>query len=162
MITIITGKINSGKTTTISLRYKSDSLGDGILSKKIMIEDKVYGFHGLRLANNFEFLFMIHEQFANHNPDNDEVFDIAYDIGPYHVLKNALQYIDETYEFILSNQISPVYFDEVGMLELQDKGFAKYVQRALQQDCDVVMTVRKDLVSKIVKKFHIEQYDLIK
>ena len=162
MITIITGKINSGKTTKISLRYKSDSLGDGILSKKIMIEDKVYGFHGVRLANDFEFLFMIHKQFANQNQNQDEVFDVAYDIGPYHVLTNALQYIDETYEFILSNHISPVYFDEVGVLELQDKGFAKYIQRAIQQESDVIMTVRKDLISKVVKKFNIEQYDLIK
>ena len=104
MITIITGKINSGKTTKIKQWYKSIASGDGIVSRKIMIENKVYGFHGFRLANDHDFLFMIHDQFTNQYLLENELVDFAYDIGPYHVLKDALQYIDETYEFILSNQ----------------------------------------------------------
>ena len=34
MVRIVTGKINSGKTTKIESIYKKNNLGDGIISKK--------------------------------------------------------------------------------------------------------------------------------
>lgn len=162
MITIITGKINSGKTTNIITHFELNRVGDGIISRKIMIEDRVYGFNGVRLSTNYEFLMMIHDQFSNPNPNIDAIFKYAYDIGPYHVLQNGLDYIDIAYHDIISNHISPVFFDEVGMLELQDLGFATYINQALENDLDIVMTVREDLISKITQKFSIENFEIVK
>ena len=162
MITIITGKINTGKTTRIKDYHQTIHKGDGIVSRKIMLEDRVYGFNGIRLTSNFEFLFMIHEQFSNQNSDEDTIFEYAYDIGPYHILKNGLDYIDKAYQDIISSHISPVFFDEIGVLELQDLGFAQHISNAIKNDLDIVMTIREDLVSKIVSKFEIHKYEVIK
>lgn len=162
MITIITGKINTGKTTKIKHFYETTLKGDGILSRKIMLEDRVYGFNGIRLSTNFEFLLMIHDQFSSNKKDVDDIFEFAYDIGPYHILKNGLEYIDQAYQEIISNHISPVYFDEVGVLEVQGLGFADYIKQALQHNLDIVMTVREDLVSSIIQTFHINKYEVIK
>jgi hypothetical protein len=63
VVKIITGKINSAKTTRIKNYYLKHKTGDGIISRKVMIDKNVFGYNAVRLSDNLEFPLMIHDTF---------------------------------------------------------------------------------------------------
>lgn len=63
MIKIVTGKINSQKTTRMMDLYLKDRKGDGFISQKIMNDQKVYGYHAMKLSSREKRLLMIHKDF---------------------------------------------------------------------------------------------------
>lgn len=164
MVRIVTGKINSGKTTKIESIYKKNNLGDGIISKKIMIGTDVYGFKARRLSDGYETMFMLHERYyskTNIIVDSDLNAMYDYEIGPYKVLSDALKMIDETYTTLLNDLTSPIYFDEVGKLELNNLGFSKYIKEAISKKLDIYMVIREDLIDGIVRKYDITEYLIV-
>lgn len=164
MVRIVTGKINSGKTTKLESIYRKTDQGDGFISKKIMIGTDVYGFKAKRLSDGYETMFMLHERYyAKDNlieyQDDDSAY--KYEIGPYKVLTKALDVIDETYTQLIEEEVSPLYFDEVGKLEVNDLGYAKYISLAISRNIDVYLVIREDLINMIVKKFDIKEYSIL-
>ena len=158
MVRIITGKINSGKTSKIKEIFNKTKNGDGFIAKKIMIGTNVYGFNAIRLSNNYEFPFMIHDRYnLETNQDN-----FVYVIGPYKIYKKSIEYIDKTSKALLDNLVTPLYFDEVGKLELSNQGYSQYIQKAISKNLDIYLTVREDLIIDIITKFKIKKYEIIK
>ncbi len=156
MVNIITGKMNSGKTTKLFNLYNSLKKGNGIISKKKMVGSSVFGFFGYILESKEEFPYMIHEhQLKKTN------LDFVYQIGPYFIYKKAQLYIEQFYIKLIDNNISPLYFDEVGKLELSNRGFYSSIKYALEKNIDIYMTVREDLVSSILKHFNILDYQIL-
>lgn len=161
MVRIVTGKINSGKTTRIETIYHKNNLGDGFISKKIMIGSDVYGFKAKRLSDGYETMFMLHDRYYSKNDiiiDFDEESKYDYEIGPYKVLTKAISLIDNTYKNLIDDSISPLYFDEVGKLELNGLGFYQHIKKALLKNLDIYMVVREDLIDEVIRKFDITEY----
>jgi len=154
MVTIITGKINSGKSTKVRKHFQDNLLGDGFVSKKIMIGDKVFGYNILKLSTKQETLFVIRDEFL------DEEKEITCQIGPYLFLKETLDYIEDEISFLIENNISPIYLDEVGQLELYDKCFDNILKKILDSNCDLVIAVRDDLLEEVVNKYGIKEYQI--
>ena len=164
MINIIIGKINSGKTTRMTQFYNKHPHGDGFISRKIMIGTDVYGFNAIRLSDKFEIPFMIHERYYFENEKisyEDEDIKYDYKIGPYHVLSSGIEFIEDTYINIFKKNVNPVFFDEVGKLELDELGYYKYIYKAISLNKDVFITVREDLLLDIIEKFKITKYEII-
>jgi len=164
VIKIVTGKINSGKTSRLKEIYKANQIGDGIISKKIMIDTDVYGFNGIRLSDNFEFPFMIHERYYFQNDlitYEDNSIESVYSIGPYKVLKSGMDFIDKTYNDLLDKSVTPLFFDEVGKLELSGKGYYKHLKRAIDNNVDILIAIREDLVIDLIEKFCIKEYQIV-
>jgi len=63
MIKIVTGKINSKKTTRMMDLYLADHQGDGFISLKVMSDQKVYGYHAMKLSSREKRLLMVHKDF---------------------------------------------------------------------------------------------------
>lgn len=164
MVKIITGKINSSKTTRITEHYLECKKGDGIISKKVMQDNKVFGYKASRLSDNLEFSFMIHEDFYNNDlyPEVD-VFDNKFSsqIGPYKVFTKAMKKVNSIYKDLIRRKVAPLYFDEVGKLEIEKNGFYKMIKKALKNDVDIIFTAREDLVEEIVDIFNISNYEII-
>lgn len=162
MVTIITGKMNSGKTTRIKNIFEHTEEGDGFISRKIMIGTDVYGFNAIRLSDGFEFPFMIHERYYYDESifSDDTGFAYIYEIGPYKVLKYAIEFIDGTYLKLIEKMISPLYFDEVGLLEVKGLGYAKHILSALNNKLDIIITAREDLILDIIEFFDITKYEI--
>ncbi len=165
MVKIITGKINSGKTTKLESIFHKNNLGDGFISKKIMIGTDVFGFKAKRLSDGYETMFMLHNRYFFEDKiisitDDDLTYD--YEIGPYKVLSKALKVIDETYKNLINDSVSPLYFDEVGKLEISGLGYARYIEKAMENNIDVYLVVREDLIDSIVRKFDIKEYLIVR
>jgi len=155
MINIITGKINSGKSTTMSKIYDENKLGDGYISVKRMTHDKVHGYDIVRLSDKTSQLLVIREEFYNN------IDDIACEIGPYLFLESTLKSIEESIENMIENNVSPIYLDEIGQLELYDQCFDKIFRKIIQSNTDCYVTVREDLVEKVIEKYQIKDYNII-
>ncbi len=157
MVNIITGKINSGKTTKIIELYHELNKGNGIVSKKYMIGKDVYGFNAVQLSDNLEYPFMIHKKQIK----SELLSSFIYNIGPYYVFDEAISKIEYFFNNLIKNKVQPIYFDEVGMLELEERGFYKLIKLAISSDLDIYMTAREDLVDRIIKKFEVKKYQII-
>lgn len=156
MIHIVTGKINSGKSSTLLTLYQQHGQGDGFISVKRMHYDKVHGYDLLRLQDLSTRPFVSHELFAN-----DQDREIACQIGPYRFYKDVL--IDITTQIMTSidNGVSPLFIDEIGILELQHKCFAPLLKHIVANDIEAYISVREDLIPDVVQTFNIQEYDII-
>lgn len=158
MIHIITGKMNSGKTTKILAVYQMIQQGTGIVSKKKMIGESVYGFFGHVLSTGDDFPYFIHKSQLKQGKNHDR---FVCQIGPYYVYESAQAFVEAFYQAEIAKHTSPLFFDEVGKLELQGKGFASSIQKALQEDIELYMTVREDLIDSILAYFQIKDVEIM-
>ena len=156
MIHIVTGKMNSGKSTTLGSIYQEKEKGDGFISVKRMHYDKVHGYEIMRLSNKEFHPLVIREEFSHTN------MKIACQIGPYLFLEDTLKYIESTIQEMIEKKISPIYLDEIGQLELYDQCFDQIFQKMVQSGLEIYITVREDLVSQVIEKYQIKESDIIK
>ncbi len=155
MVKIVTGKINSYKTTKLKKIYQQNQIGDGLIAKKTMRGDLVYGYTLVRLSNGKETPFIIRDIYYK----NDK--EIIYKLGPYLFYKEAFNYIDELVEKWIKETTNPIFLDEISILELQEKGYYHTLEKLLQENIDLYLVVRSDLIKKVVDKFNIKEYQII-
>lgn len=154
MIYIITGKINSYKTTRLKALYNTLN-GDGFASIKHMHRNKVLYYHIERLSDQSTSMFAIHK---DHYP---VMFEKVEQLGPYVFDKTVFEMVESVIEQCIKKQVSPLFIDEVGPLEIARKGFYKTLTQLLNSDSDVYFTCRTSLVESVVKTFNIETYVLL-
>lgn len=152
MIYIITGKINSYKTTRLKERYNALK-GDGFISVKHMSNNKVLYYHIERLSDQSKSMFAIHKE---HYP---VLFEKVEQLGPYVFDKNVFEMVETTMKNCIEQHVSPLFIDEIGPLEIAHKGFYKTFRRLLNSGLDVYFTCRASLVESVVKTFNIKAYE---
>lgn len=156
---MITGEINEGKTGEMISIYQDQykKKGDGFISKKIFIDDRNFsGYEIVRLSTNEKIPLAYHSQYVP--PSCDEI----YTCGPFHFSKAAIIFAENIIDDIIARNIEPVFIDEIGPLELGDKGFASLLIKTLKTRKDVYITVRNHCIEDVVKKFNIHEHQLIK
>jgi hypothetical protein len=57
---------------------------------------------------------------------------------------------------MIKTKVSPIFLDEIGQLELYDQCFHPLFNRILQNKIDCVITVREDLVDKVIAKYNLK------
>ncbi|MCK7487649.1 MAG: nucleoside-triphosphatase [Bacillus subtilis] len=62
---------------------------------------------------------------------------------------------------MIDYSIQPIYLDEIGVLELEGKCFATVLQEMVDSKLDLVLTVRRDLLERVVERFHIKEYTIV-
>lgn len=155
MIHIVTGKMNSGKSTTLGNIYRELKKGDGFISVKSMHYDKVYGYETMRLSNNESYPLVIREEFAHKN------IKVVCQIGPYLFLEDTLQIVEDQIDQMIQNKVSPIFLDEIGQLELYDKCFDSIFRKMVESNLELYITVREDLVQNVIDKYQLQEVDLI-
>jgi nucleoside-triphosphatase THEP1 len=155
MVHIVTGKINSGKSTTIMSLYNSNQVGDGFLSVKRMSRDKVHGYEIMKLSTKQTKLMVVHEEFQSKD------IKISCTIGPYLFIEDTLLYVENEIQEMIKNNISPIYLDEIGQLELYDQCFDNIFQQIINSNTEVYITVREELIDKVIKKYNLQEIDII-
>lgn len=157
MIHMVTGKINSGKTTRMLNMYRNIGRGDGYVSIKHMKDDQVHSYELMRLTTKEKRLLVLREDYLS----DDWVEGCK--IGPYSFSKNALDDVHNTMLSLLEQKISPLFLDEVGQLELQGKAFYRTFKQLVKKADELYVTVREDNIQDIVRTFelHIKGYDII-
>jgi len=155
MLNIVTGRINSSKTTKIADIFNTLKLGDGFISIKNMNDSIVHSYDALQLSTNEKKLLIIRDVYSNPN------FVKCCQIGPYLFNKDTVKYIENTLRVLMENQVSPIFLDEIGLLELDDLCFHNVFIELLESDLELYVTIRKDLLTKVIEKYKIDKYNLI-
>ncbi|MBU0996528.1 MAG: nucleoside-triphosphatase [Firmicutes bacterium] len=154
MVSFVTGKINSGKTTFLLAKYLNQPIGDGVISLKTMKNGRVHRYDALHLSSNQETLLAIHELDLK-----DEV--VACKIGPYCFLEKGLKFIENEIEKMIHHQVEPIYLDEIGVLELKEQGFYQILKKLVASKLDLVLSTREDLLEEVIRKFNIEEMEIV-
>ncbi|GKX30038.1 hypothetical protein SH1V18_25180 [Vallitalea longa] len=147
MINVITGKINSGKTTKIINLYDELQMGDGFVSIKNMIGNKVHSYEIMQLSTRQKQLMVLREDFLT------DSWCESCKIGPYSFSKDTLENIENTIRKFIKKNITPIFLDEIGPLELHNKCFHTIFRELLDNNCELYITIRKDSLEEIIKKY---------
>ncbi len=150
MIIIVTGKMNEGKTTTLKQHYLKNKKGDGFISEKKMVEQRVHSFTSVKLSTQEQKLLMLHEFFYSEN------FVSAGKIGPYFINLFTLDWIEKSISKMIEAHIEPIYLDEIGVLELKGYGYDRILRKMIESGLDLIISVREDLVASVIENYELK------
>ncbi len=155
MVKIVTGKINSFKTTRLLEHYQKDLLGDGFIAKKIMSNNQVHSYNLVQLSTKKEIPFIIRDIY------DDESKPIIYKLGPYHFYKSAFDFVEKKIYGFIKDGISPIYLDEISLLELEGLGYHQILKKLVDKQIDLCLVVREDLLPKVIEKYQLKDVEII-
>ena len=155
MIHIVTGKINQGKTTWLQKHFSNHQLGSGLLSIKLWKDDDIYGYKAHLLPSGEEIPLLIHQRHYHDEFKNGAM------IGPYHYSVTNFDFINHHCLTQLEQGHGPIYLDEIGMLELSGYGLDPIMKEVVKTQTEAYISVRHDLVSKVVAHYQIDDYEII-
>lgn len=155
MLNIITGKINSFKTTRLIKVFNSVDGAEGFASIKKMENDKVlfYELENLKLKSRRIFIINTDNypnSFTNYESLGPYVFDLDY-------LKEVEAYINS----IIDVKVNAIFLDEIGILEVNGKFFYHILKEMIESDIELYITVRSSLLEKVISKFCISNYRIL-
>ncbi|MDD5293608.1 MAG: nucleoside-triphosphatase [Candidatus Izemoplasmatales bacterium] len=155
MVKIVTGKINSEKTSRMIQLFEHTGVGDGYVSIKRMIRDKVHSYEAMRLQTKARLPLIVRDEYVW------ETFPVACQIGPYLFNQDTLNQITRDIREMIERKIEPIYLDEIGLLELEGKGFDHVVKDMVRSGRDVVLCVREDLLERVLERYHVKDYEIV-
>ena len=156
MIYIITGGIDEGKTRETEAIYRKMKKGDGWVSRKIFLNEKFAGYEIQRLSTKEKMPLAYKKEYVP--PGWDEI----YSIGPFRFSKRAFEFAGKIIDEIIDKNITPVFIDEIGPLELQGKGFCPMLEKILKTQKEIYIVVRSHCVDAVIDRFEIKDYEIIK
>jgi nucleoside-triphosphatase THEP1 len=154
MVHIISGLVNSGKTTKLRTLFEKHP-GEGIYLTKVFFEDLVIGQDIVSFSTG-EFLPFSRKK--NWLPDN---WDEACVYRNYSFSQKGLAFAKEIMNKALEKQVSPLYLDEIGPLELEGKGFSEILRDCLASEAELYLVVRTGCLKEVLKTYGIRDYELI-
>ncbi len=154
MVYLVTGRINSGKTTKMK-QLHDEFQGDGFIAVKSMDRSTVVKFEAYRLSTNETMLLAMSKTYYKGE------FPIVCEIGPYVFNLHAIEWIEKTIDILIQNGIHPLFLDEVGMLEINDQCFSPIIKRMLLSHLDCYFSLREDLLVPFVEHFYITDFQVI-
>ncbi len=153
MKTIITGNINSGKTTALIEHYQTHKRGDGFACIKIMRGSRVHAYEALRLKTGERKLLTIHKN------DYDCAMGEAQTIGPYRLLNRTIAWMENAMQTMKQHAVAPIYFDEIGPLEIAHQGFHAILKLCLE--CDYVVVIRKQCLEDAIAQYQMHDATIV-
>lgn len=155
MVKIVTGKINSYKTTRLQAYYNEHLMGDGFVAIKTMDGSLVHHYDLVKLSTNESVPYIVRDLYL------DKSLSVKYQIGPYCMLESACSWVENQIQLMIDNKVSPIYLDEIGLLELKGLGFAGILEKLLKLNIDLCLVVRQDLLESVIKYFQIKKFEII-
>jgi nucleoside-triphosphatase THEP1 len=155
MIKIISGNKNQGKTTQIkrivSQLQKSKKKVMGFYSEKVIKDNNIVGYDIVTIPykEKFKFLRMIGSEKQQR-------------IGPFYIDDFALAEGVIQIKKAIINQVDYLIIDEVGKLELTNKGWYAALERAFSQfKGEIILAVRTEFVEKVIQKWQLKNVQII-
>lgn len=150
MVTFITGPMNSGKTTRLIAKFHKTTNAEGVAMVKVMQGDKVHSYLARRLSTGEERRLVLRDQWLA------EGFDERCRIGPYVFSDATLEWIESYIRTAVISGAGAIFIDEVGVLELEGKGYNPLLRWLLTQEVDLYLTARQDLIEDIKETFDLK------
>ncbi len=154
MVFIITGKRDSGKTTTLLNIYK-EKRGAGVVS--IKKREKGYDSYYLIFPGSAQEPVLL----ATENPEFKDKKDF-FKFKRFYFNERAFKKARVFFTEMIALSISPLYLDEVGELELNGMGFHDICLKLMRLQTDVYVTVRDTNIERFLEVFKPEKYRILK
>lgn len=147
MIRILTGGKHSGKTSAmLDLYDREGRIGAGIYALKSGDKSLVTGYDLCSLPEN-----KIYTPFIKYNYQHQPESDRFYVQGNYIFYKETFQ---KASEYILSlRDADAIWIDEIGKLELEEKGLSVALHEVFKWDKPITITVRDFYLSDFLSKY---------
>jgi len=153
---IITAPVNTGKTSflrgVIADLNKRGIAPTGFISEKIIYDTDNYGYDIVSLSDGSRTNLMRYGRIDG--------LDV---IGRFSIFPEGVNAGNAILRSCLLNGGEIIIVDELGPLELKEKGWAENVSSIIENDeCHLLITVRETLVEEVVNKWHINNYILFR
>jgi nucleoside-triphosphatase THEP1 len=155
MVNVITGEINSGKTSRLLSLYGEINRGDGFYCRKKYIANHYAGQEIIRLTNGESACFSFKQPFIPAG------WDEVYSYEDYSFSRTGLLFVNKIAMDIVNNKNQPVFIDEIGPLELADRGFHEILNQFLFSETDLYLVIRASCLTKVINKYHIDAFRVI-
>jgi nucleoside-triphosphatase THEP1 len=145
---IITGSVGEGKTNyakkLIDLFRNSNIIAGGILSERVMTDCQTTGYDVVNIETGEKEVFL---------RQNDECS--SEKIGRFFICPKGLDMGNTVLRSFISKENMVVIIDEVGLLELQGKGWAGSINDLLEKSKNhILITVRTHWIDEVIKKWN--------
>ncbi len=156
MIYIVTGGINSGKTTKLLSLYREIKTGDGFILPKLYIGDSYAGQQIVRLSTGEGRPFSLKKDFI------PAFWNEQYRYDNYSFCREGFDFAFASICHIVDAGLSPIFIDEIGPLELEEKGFYCLLSKLLEHNDTLYISVRELLIAQVISKFSINNYTMLR
>ncbi len=145
-VVVVTGKVNSGKTTKLEELFAAEKSegksATGIIARSIFAGRIKTGFDVVDLATGYSMPLTRRGQGRK----------AGFSVGKFTFFSKGFEFAEKALLNFKSRGV--VFLDEVGPLELEGKGHADCLRTLLNSDLDkLYLSVRKECLAKVVKKF---------
>jgi nucleoside-triphosphatase THEP1 len=145
-IYIITGKIGSGKTTLIKKliqKFQFEKIPvSGIYSARILENGITTGYYVVNISTGEAETFL--REFGDENQQR---------IGKFYIDSKGVQ---KGNEILMNSQSKLIIIDEIGKLELEDRGWAHSLEQLVTDSkSNLLLSVRKEVLHEVTEKFKI-------
>ena len=155
MVYIITGPVNSGKTTHLGRICMKTGSGDGFLLEKQIVEGRFIGQRIKRVgaADGHPFTCK-----TDHIPPG---WDEMLSYGNFSFSREGLEYAHQIIREAVEKKRTPIFIDEIGPLELSGKCFDELMKLALSIEADLFITVRDTCLNQVVNRYRLDSYCIV-
>jgi nucleoside-triphosphatase THEP1 len=154
MIYIITGAVKSGKSTKLLQLFHQNKTGDGFYNRKIFSDSIYIGQEMVHLTTGSTCPFSYR---LEHVPI---LWDEVFTYQDYSFSRAGLLFCRDVVNNSINNS-EPFYIDEIGPLELQEKGLYQDFQKLIQTKKDIYVVIRNRCLSDVLAKFKIDRYTIL-
>ena len=147
-ITIIKGDKNQGKTTLIKSKV-ANLLAQGkhvvgFYSEKIIHKEIVIGYDLVTIPQMEKISFLRID------------VESSQKIGPFYINNKALNRGLSQIKMAIKSKVAIIVLDEVGKLELNDKGWAIGIQKLINEfEGEIILSVRAGFVEQVIVKWNL-------
>lgn len=152
---LITGDINTGKSTKTYAYSKNFPMANGFISIKTMSGIDVYKYDLLELKTKESVVL------AYKDPYFQSQFKSTQSLGEYHFSDDAFQWAEKRVDEWLTSHVYPIFIDEVGKLELEGYGFHQIIIKIINYKHDCYFTIREAFIPEFIIKYQIKTYSVL-
>jgi len=150
MTNIITGAIDSGKTTRLIAKFRHLSGGG----------EKTAGFVSVKNLNGYDLVDLMTPYepatpFIRKKPLPDG-WEEALEFYCFSFSREGLERARTILEKAANDNASAFFIDEIGMLEIEGRGFDTILRRALASFQNVWLTCREDWLDRTIEKYGLQ------
>jgi len=155
MVTLVTGPVQSGKSTTLQKLADTYPMAGGFCCPKQIQNGEHIGYliRSIATAESVPFAVL--------QTDKPVGWREVDTIGPWSFSETGFAFATSIIRDCWDRNRHPIFVDEIGPLELLDRGFATLFRKLLAGPTDLFAVVRHNLVDQVIEHFHIQQYTRI-
>ncbi|MBN2400474.1 MAG: hypothetical protein JXI33_09085 [Candidatus Aminicenantes bacterium] len=155
MVYLIVGQRDAGKTKKI-ISLQSQFGGDGICMPKVFSDSgKFLGYNIRRLSRSETLPFV---RCGHCLPPAWKQIDQC---GDFSFSATGIDFAEAAVSDLLHKNITPLFIDEIGPLELKGRGFNQLVLRLLAGRSDLYLTVRLTLLASLIRTYALTAYSIL-